>query len=100
SAQNLGFDQAGIGRDIAIPYVFTVDKESDMKRVIDAGADGEIPDVGIDLPLDSSTIEHIQTLSGIVDARQDVFLASAADNPFSNQKREGYALRIHTTNEL
>jgi hypothetical protein len=100
SAQNLGFDQAGIGRSIAIPYAFTVNTASDMNRIIDGGADGEIPDAGLDVPSKAVTVAHITTLSQIVQSRTDVFLATAADNPFDNQKTEGYALRIHTTNEL
>ncbi|HEX3622577.1 MAG TPA: MBG domain-containing protein [Acidimicrobiales bacterium] len=100
SAQNLGFDQAGIGRSIAIPYAFTVNTASDMNRIIDGGADGEIPDAGLDVPSKAVTVDHIKTLSQIVQGRTDVFLATAADNPFDNQKTEGYALRIHTTDEL
>ena len=101
SAQNMGFDRDGIADPIAIPYSFDVSSVADMNRFIDAGADGEIPDSPWTIKqVYTLTVSEIATLSGIVSARTDVFLATGADDPFKNQKTEGYALRIHTTDKL
>ena len=90
--------RASQGKAFAIPYAFPITKvfgTGRMNEYITAGTDGLIPDD--DQPLENrpETISSIETLKNIVQGRSDVYLATAADDPF-NPSNEAYGLRIDT----
>jgi len=94
--------RASQGKAFAIPYAFPITKvfgTARMNEYITAGADGLIPDDDDIFQVWPETISSIDTLKSIVDSRSDVYLATAADDPF-NPQNEAYGLRINTLDEF
>jgi len=90
--------RASQGKAFAIPYAFPITKIAGtgrMNEYITAGADGLIPDDDFFIQVWPETISSIETLGSIIQSRSDVYLATAADDPF-NPSNEAYALRIDT----
>ncbi len=72
----------------AIPYVFTITTQENMRKFIDAGVDGV---------LTSIWSGNVAILRAIVDGRTDVVVATPDHNPFQFAN-ETYALRVRTGN--
>ena len=64
-------------------------------RVYYSGVDGLIPDRDLPAVAWGDTLDQIRILSGIVSARSDIYLATAADDPFS-PPNAAYALLVPT----
>jgi hypothetical protein len=86
--------QPGIG-NVAVPYAFPIDGATRMNDYITAGADGLIPDEDIQPQIWFKTVEHLTELANIVSNRSDVYMATAADDPF-HPPNEAYGLRVDT----
>lgn len=86
--------QPGIG-NVAIPYAYPIAGVSRMNAYINAGADGLIPDRDIQPQSWPDTLLSLSVLSDLVTNRSDVYLATAADDPF-HPPNEAYALRVDT----
>jgi len=98
----LSMDQAswirvGQGISFAIPYAFPIEGIARMNEYIVAGVDGLIPDVDAPIVNPTNTRAQIAALKLLVDSNPDVYVATAADNPFQ-PSLQGYALRVATLN--
>jgi hypothetical protein len=95
--------RASHGYAFAIPYAFPITTVFGTDRVneyITAGADGLIPDDDFILQDWLTTMSSIFTLGSVIQSRSgDVYLATAADDPF-NPPNEAYGLRIDTLDEF
>ena len=95
SIQLASWSRAGQPGTFAIPYAYPVDLHSDMNAFITAGADGLIPDVDLPVVPPDLTQAKIAELATLVGARDDVYLATAADDPL-HPVVDAYALRVKT----
>ena len=84
-----------LANGVAIPYAYPIEPTSRMHAYITAGADGLIPDVDFQPQIWSGTLEKLAVLAAIVAARSDVYLATAAEDPF-HPPNEAYGLRVDT----
>jgi hypothetical protein len=89
--------RASVGLSLAIPYAYPISYSEIQNVYITAGADGMIPDINLPTVGASDTADQISNVRDIVNSRTDVYMATAADNPFHNEAAyEGYALKVHT----
>lgn len=90
--------RASQGKAFAIPYAFPIQTRFNTDRpneYITSGADGLIPDD--DTPFQDWDVSILSNsiLNDIVTSRSDVYVATAADDPF-NPPNETYGLRVDT----
>ena len=80
---------------MAVAYGFPISLQSDMQAFITGGADGEIPDVDFPIVAPADTQTKIQELAAVVNSRDDVYMATAADDPL-HPVVDGYSLKVVT----
>lgn len=98
SIEEASWMRAGQVPTFAIPYAYPIELKTDMEAFITAGADGLIPDNDSPLVSQAVTQVEIKGLAGLVATRDDVYMATAADDPL-HPVVEAYALRVDTLNE-
>ena len=89
-------NRAAFGYPRAVTYVYTIESEDSMRKYIDAGVDGIIPD-GFP-PVAGLEALYIQNLRALVDGRRDIRFATRDDNPFASPP-EAYSLYVRTMKE-
>ncbi|MDQ1725869.1 MAG: hypothetical protein QOG52_2897, partial [Frankiaceae bacterium] len=87
--------RAGQAPTFAIPYAYPIDLASDMNAFITAGADGIIADIDFPIVPPIATQGKIAELAALVASRDDVYMATAADDPL-HPVVEAYAIRVAT----
>ncbi|MCU1345097.1 MAG: hypothetical protein JWL70_1363, partial [Acidimicrobiia bacterium] len=100
----LGIEEASWARAgqvpaFAIPYAYPISLESDMDAFITAGADGLIPDVDFPIVAPGDTQTKISNLAAKINARNDIYMATAADDPL-HPVVEAYGLRVVTRDDV
>ena len=99
--QSMGYANPG-PVSLAIPYAFpvpdTISTPAMQGNYIKTGLDGEIPDLDLPniAPNQSQTSEQIGKLKSKVTTSAGLYMATSADNPFSNANVESYSLTVQT----
>ena len=89
------------GLKASVPYVFPVPSSTTAAGIdwwssfMDASIDGLIPDLDVNPTAPATTQAQIRALSDKLGGRNEYYLGTVADNPFTGGQ-EGYALRVDT----
>ncbi len=81
--------------DCSIPILPGCYENNLWADLITAGVDGLIPDYDVQPQIWEGTVTHIKALHDQIIASKDLYLATAADNPFTT-RNQAYGLRINT----
>jgi hypothetical protein len=91
--------RASQGLAFSIPYAFPIEGASRMQEYMNTGVDGLIPDFDLLATPTPGTLVQIALLRSLVDASDEVYLATRNDNPFE-PNMEVYALRVDTLDDF